>query len=254
MPDSAPRKKNAEQPPETPANPPGAPPRKHAPHTAGKQNAGAPGGAPQQNPATFTKESTEEKRARAGNRTRTHTTSQTSTHNSVAANARPRTQRGHDSTPPTSGRSHYFKLHEQATTSIQLYQVPPVGLEPTTYSLRVHGSNQLSYRGFIFARSRRDSNPQPPATEAGALSIELRKQNTVFNYIVPPAGVEPATCRASTGRSYQTELQRRNVRAHQDKGGRQARTQFWRRDSNPRHWDYETHALPTELRQDTRSK
>ena len=25
-----------------------------------------------------------------------------------------------------------------------------------------------------------------------------------------------------------------NVRAHHDKGGRQARTQFWRRDSNPR--------------------
>ena len=45
-------RKNAEQPPETPANPPGAPPRKHAPHTAGKQNAGAPGGAPQQNPTT----------------------------------------------------------------------------------------------------------------------------------------------------------------------------------------------------------
>ena len=43
-------RKNAEQPPETPANPPGAPPRKRAPHTVRKQNAGAPGGAPQQNP------------------------------------------------------------------------------------------------------------------------------------------------------------------------------------------------------------
>ena len=34
-----------------------------------------------------------------------------------------------------------------------------------------------------------------------------------------------------------TELQGRNVRAHQDKGGRQARTQFWRRDRdlNPGH-------------------
>ena len=87
--------------------------------------------------------------ARAGTCTRTHTTSQTSTHNRVAANARPRTQRGHDSTPPTSGRSPYFKLHEQATTAIQLYQVPPAGVEPATYSLRVNCSNQLSYGGFI---------------------------------------------------------------------------------------------------------
>lgn len=46
----------------------------------------------------------------------------------------------------------------------------------------------------------------------------------------------------------------RDVRAHQDKGGRQARPQFWRRDSNPRPLAYETSALPTELRQDTRSK
>lgn len=87
------------------------------------------------------------KGARAGTCTRTHTTSQTSTHNSVAANARPRTQRGHDSTPPTSGRSHYFKLREQATTSIQFYRVPPVGLEPTAIRLKVCCSNQLSYRG-----------------------------------------------------------------------------------------------------------
>ena len=105
MSEGATGKKNAEQPPEAPAVPPGATPRKHAPHTVGKQNAGAPGGAPQQNP-TPPKKAEGEKRARAGIRTRTHTTSQTSTHNSVAANARPRTQRGHDSTPPTSGRSH----------------------------------------------------------------------------------------------------------------------------------------------------
>ena len=45
-----------------------------------------------------------------------------------------------------------------------------------------------------------------------------------------------------------------DVRAHQDKGGRQARTQFWRRESNPRPLAYETSALPTELRQDTHSK
>ena len=86
-------------------------------------------------------------------------------------------QRGHDSTPQTSGRSHYFKLRDQATTSIQLSKVPPVGLEPTVTRLRVGCSNQLSYRGFIFARSRRDSNPQHPAPEAGTLSVELRKQN-----------------------------------------------------------------------------
>lgn len=121
--------------------------------------------------------------ARAGTRTQTHTTSQTPTRNRVAANARPRTQRGHDSTPQTSGRSHYFKLHEQATTSIQLYQVPPVGLEPAATRLRVGCSNQLSYRGFIFARSRRDSNPQPPAPEAGTLSIELQKLNIQYAII-----------------------------------------------------------------------
>ena len=64
--------------------------------------------------------------------------------------------------------------------------MPPAGIEPTTYRLRVGCSNQLSYRGFIFARSQRDSNPQPPAPEAGALSIELRKQNIRYEIILCP--------------------------------------------------------------------
>ena len=33
------------------------------------------------------------------------------------------------------------------TTSIQLYQVPPAGVEPATHSLRVNCSNHLSYKG-----------------------------------------------------------------------------------------------------------
>ena len=104
-------------------------------------------------------------------------------------------------------------------------------------------------------RSRQDSNPKPPAPEAGALSIELQEQTCDMKLFCAPGRNRTRACRrASTGRSYQTELQRRNVRAHQDKGGRQTRTQFWWRDSNPRPWAYETHALPTELHQDTRSK
>lgn len=35
-------------------------------------------------------------------------------------------------------------------------------------------------------RSRRDSNPKPPAPEAGALSIELRKQNIRYGIILCP--------------------------------------------------------------------
>ena len=96
-------------------------------------------------------------------------------------------QRGHDSTPQTSGRSHCFKLRDQATTSIQLSKVPPAGVEPATHSLRVNCSNQLSYGGFIFARFRRDSNPQPPAPEAGALSIELRKQTCDMKLFCAPS-------------------------------------------------------------------
>lgn len=53
---------------------------------------------------------------------------------------------------------------------------------------------------------------------------------------------------------YRLSYKGNDVRAHQDKGGRQTRTQFWRRDSNPRPLAYETSALPSELHQDTRSK
>ena len=131
------------------------------------------------------------KMARAGTRTQTHTTSQTSTQNRVAANARQR-------------RSEVMTLHRRPvaalttlsyaskpTTSIQFYRVPPAGVEPATYSLRVNRSNQLSYRGFIFARSRRESNPQPPAPEAGALSVELRKQNIRYEIILCPRQESP---------------------------------------------------------------
>ena len=79
-----------------------------------------------------------------------------------------------------------IKLHEQATTSIQLSRVPPAVVEPATIRLRVGCSDHLSYGGFIFARFRRDSNPQPPAPEAGALSIELRKQNIRYEIILCP--------------------------------------------------------------------
>ena len=200
--------------------------QEHAPHTAGKQNAGAPGGAPQQNSTTFAKESRGEKRARAGTRTQTHTTSQTPTRNRVAANARQR-------------RSEVATLHRRPvaalttlsyaskpTTSIQFYRVPPAGVEPATYSLRVNRSNQLSYRGFIFARSRRESNPQPPAPEAGALSVELQKQKCDMELSCALDRNRTYALRVSAGSSYQTELQGRGtcaptrIRA----GGRRARS------------------------------
>lgn len=62
-------------------------------------------------------------------------------------------QRGHDSTPQTSGRSHYFKLRDQATTSIQLSKVPPAGVEPATIRLRVGCSDHLSYGGMSLLRA-----------------------------------------------------------------------------------------------------
>lgn len=45
------------------------------------------------------------------------------------------------------------------------------------------------------------------------------------NYLVPSTGIEPVRSGLQP-EALPTELQGRNVRAHQDKGGRQARTQF----------------------------
>lgn len=112
--------------------------------------------------------------------------------------------------------------------------MPPVGLEPTATRLRVGCSNQLSYRGFIFARSRRESNPQPPAPEAGALSIELRKQNMRYEIILcprqelnlRPAGLQPA---ALTKLSYRgetcapTRIRASGRRARSSDGGNRTR-------------------------------
>lgn len=104
--------------------------------------------------------------------------------------------------------------------------MPPAGLEPAATRLRVGCSNQLSYRGFIFARSRRDSNPQPPAPEAGALSIELRKQKCDMELSCALDRNRTYALRVSAGSSYQTELQGQGtcaptrIRA----GGRRARS------------------------------
>ena len=200
--------------------------QEHAPHTAGKQNAGAPGGAPQQNSTTFAKESRGEKRARAGTRTQTHTTSQTSTRNRVAANARQRSSEVMTLHRRPVAALTTLSYASKPTTSIQFYRVPPAGVEPATYSLRVNRSNQLSYRGFIFARSRRESNPQPPAPEAGALSVELRKQKCDMELSCALDRNRTYALRVSAGSSYQTELQGQGtcaptrIRA----GGRRARS------------------------------
>ena len=44
------------------------------------------------------------------------------------------------------------------TTSIQLYQVPPAGVEPATHSLRVNCSYQTELRRLHFARRSRANN------------------------------------------------------------------------------------------------
>ena len=76
----------------------------------------------------------------------------------------------------------------------------PAGLEPATSRVGAECSRPSELRGRAW-RSRCGSNARPSASEADALSTELREQE-----VAHPEGLEPPASRFVAGRSGPTEL------------------------------------------------